>query len=277
MARGPKKHMKRMFAPKHWLLTKLGGVYATRPGTGPHKMRHCLPMSVLLRNRLKYALNGQEVLKICRDRDHEHIKVDNRVRRDHRFPVGLMDVVSLKETGEHFRMLYDTKGRFVNVKIDAKEASFKLCKVHQKKLGKNKIPYIVTHDGRTIRYPHPDIKVNDSVKLNLESGEVDGVVKYENGASVFIQGGNNIGRVGVLQHVEHHPGSYEIANIKDSRGHVFSTRLENVFCIGEGKNPMISLPKRKGIAQTLIEERDERIGRQVEEDDEEEEASDDEE
>ena len=40
---------------------------------------------------------------------------------------------------------------------------------------------------------------------------------------------------------------------------------------------MISLPKRKGIAQTLIEERDERIGRQVEEDDEEEEASDDEE
>jgi len=189
-----------------------------------------------------------------------------------------MDVVSIKETGEHFRMLYDTKGRFTVVKIDAKEASFKLCKVHQKKLGKNKVPYIVTHDGSTIRYPHPDIKVNDSIKLNLETGEVDGVVKYENGASVFIQGGNNIGRVGVLQHVEHHPGSYEIANIKDSRGHIFATRLSNVFCIGEGKNPMISLPKRKGIAITLLEERDERIGRQVEEeDDEEEEASADEE
>lgn len=120
--------------------------------------------------------------------------------------------------------------------------------------------------------------MNDSVKLNLETGEVDGVVKYENGASVFIQGGNNIGRVGVLQHVEHHPGSYEIANIKDSRGHVFATRLANVFCIGEGKNPMISLPKRKGIAITLLEERDERLGRQIEEDDdEEEEASADEE
>jgi len=158
--------MKRMFAPKHWLLTKLGGVYATRPGTGPHKMRHCLPLSVLLRNRLKYALNGQEVLKICRDRDHQHIKIDNRVRRDHKFPCGLMDVISIKETGEHFRMLYDTKGRFTVVKIDAKEASFKLCKVLSKKLGKNKIPYIVTHDGRTIRYPHPDIKVNDSIKVS---------------------------------------------------------------------------------------------------------------
>lgn len=118
--------------------------------------------------------------------------------------------------------------------------------------------------------------MNDSIKLNLESGEVDGVVKYENGASVFIQGGNNIGRVGVLQHVEHHPGSYEIANIRDARGHVFSTRLENVFCIGEGKNPMISLPKKKGISLTLIEERDERFGRQAEEASEEEEASDEE-
>jgi small subunit ribosomal protein S4e len=158
-------------------------------------------------------------------------------------------------------MLYDVKGRFQCVKIDAKEASFKLCKVLNKKLGKNKIPYIVTHDGRTIRYPHPDIKVNDSIKLNLESGEVDGVVKYENGASVFIQGGNNIGRVGVLQHVEHHQGSYEIAHIKDGRGHSFATRLDNVFCIGEGKNPMITLPKKKGLAVTLLEERDERLGR----------------
>merc|ERR1712167_281216 len=78
------------------------------------------------------------------------------------------------KSGQHFRMLLDVKGRFTLVKVDNKEATFKLCKVQQKKLGKNKIPYIVTHDGRTIRYPHPDIKVNDSIKLNLETGEVDG-------------------------------------------------------------------------------------------------------
>merc|ERR1712167_174985 len=175
------------------------------------------------------------------------------------------------KSGQHFRMLLDVKGRFTLVKVDNKEATFKLCKVQQKKLGKNKIPYIVTHDGRTIRYPHPDIKVNDSVKLNLETGEVDGVVKYENGASVFVQGGNNIGRVGILQHVEHHPGSYEIAHVKDARGHAFATRLDNIFCIGEGKNPMISLPKKKGVALTLLEERDERLGRLIEEEEEEEE------
>jgi len=83
-------------------------------------------------------------------------------------------------------------------------------------MGANKIPYIVTHDGRTIRYPHPDIKKHDSIKFNLESGEVDGVVKFENGATVLVTGGNNIGRVGVLQHIEKHPGSFDIAHVKDS-------------------------------------------------------------
>ena len=63
--------------------------------------------------------------------------------------------------------MYDIKGRFQPVSIDVKEASFKLCKVKRKVLGKNKIPYIVTHDGRTIRYPHPDIKKNDTVKVSF--------------------------------------------------------------------------------------------------------------
>jgi len=242
-----------MYAPSHWCLDKLSGPNSVRPSTGPHKLRECLPLSVLLRNRLKYALSGQECIKICKDRD-ANIKIDNKIRRDHRFPLGLMDVVSITKTGENFRILYDTKGRFQAHRVESKEATFKLCKVKGKTLGKNKIPYIVTHDGRTIRYPHPDIKKNDTVKLNLETNEIDGLVKFENGASVFVSGGNNIGRIGVLQHVDHHPGSYEIAHVKDSNGHSFATRLSNIFVIGEGKKPLISLPKGKGIKLTLVDE-----------------------
>jgi len=258
MARGPKKHMKRMWAPSHWCLGKLKGVYATRPSAGPHKLRECIPLSILLRNRLKYALSGQEVMKICKDKSG-NIKVDNKVRRDPRFPLGSMDVVSVTKTGENFRILYDIKGRFQPVRIDAKEAQFKLCKVNKKVLGKNKIPYIVTHDGRTIRYPHPDIKKNDTVKLNLESGEVDGVVKFENGCLLSVTGGNSIGRVGTLMHLEKHPGSYEIVHIRDSEGNAFATRLSNIFVIGQGKKSLIKLPKYNGIRMTLIQERNSKI------------------
>jgi len=122
-------------------------------------------MSVLLRQRLKYALSQQEVLKIVKTREG-NIKVDNKVKRDHKYPIGFQDVVSIDKTGENFRMMYDVKGRFMPVPIDAKEAGWKLCKVVRKTLGKNKIPYIVTHDGRTIRFPHPDIKKNDTIKVS---------------------------------------------------------------------------------------------------------------
>jgi len=217
-------------------------------------------MSVLLRQRLKYALSGQEVKKICYDKEL-NIKVDGKARRDHKYPLGNMDVVEIVKTGEHFRILYDLKGRFMPVRIDAKEANFKLCKVKNKVLGKNKIPYIVTNDGRTIRFPHPDIKKNDTVKLNLTTGEIESVIKFENNSTVFITGGNNIGRVGTVLSVEHHPGSYEIAHLKDARGHTFSTRMSNTFAIGTDKKSVITLPKGNGVQVTLQEERETRIRR----------------
>jgi len=174
-----------------------------------------------------------------------------------------MDVVTIEKTGEHFRILYDVKGRYQPHKIDAKEAQFKLCQIKSKALGPNKVPYIVTHDGRTIRYPHPDIRKHDTIKLNLETGEVDGLIKFENGASVLTTGGNNIGRGGILQHIEKHPGSFDIAHVKDPRGQHFATRINNVFVIGEGKKPVISLLPDRGVKLSLIEEREKKLRHEV--------------
>jgi small subunit ribosomal protein S4e len=60
-------------------------------------------------------------------------------------------------------------------------------------------------------------------------------------------------------HVEKHPGSYEIVHIKDSQGKTFATRLSNIFVIGQGKKPLIKLPKGDGIKLTLIAERNAKI------------------
>jgi len=47
-------------------------------------------------------------------------------------------------------------------------------------------------------------------------------------------------------------------HIKDAAGHDFATRASNVFVIGEGNKPMISLPKGKGIKMTIVEEMEKR-------------------
>lgn len=255
MARGHKKHLKRLHAPKHWMLGKMDGIWAPRPSTGPHKLRECLPMIIVLRNRLKYALNGQEVKMICMQK---LVKVDGKTRTDHRFPVGFMDVVRMDKSGDTFRLLYDVKGRFVLHRISEEEAQFKLCRVNRMELTKGKTPYIATHDGRTIRYPDPLIRVNDTVRVNINTNEIEDFLKFEIGQTVMVTKGKNTGRVGELVHVEHHPGSFDIVTVRDRSGHEFVTRLSNLFVIGTGGKSLVTLPRGKGVRLTILEERERR-------------------
>jgi small subunit ribosomal protein S4e len=261
MARGPKKHMKRLNAPKHWMLDKLTGTWAPKPSPGPHKQRECLPLIVFIRNRLKYALTNKETKAILMQR---LIKVDGKVRTDMTYPAGFMDVISIEKTGEHFRLIYDVKGRFAIHRITQEEATFKLGKVKQVKVGQKGIPYCVTHDGRTIRYPDPLIKVNDTVKIDIATGKITDFVKFDTGNICYVTGGNNMGRIGTITHREKHHGGFEIVHIKDALERTFATRISNVFVIGK-EQPWISLPKGKGVKLTISEERDRRRERALKE------------
>jgi small subunit ribosomal protein S4e len=269
MARGPKKHMKRLNAPKHWMLGKLGGIWAPRPTTGPHKLRECLPLSLILRNRLKYSLTRRETNIIIMRR---HIPVDGKVRTDMNYPAGFMDIVSIPQTEENFRLLYDVKGRFKLVPVSDEESKFKLCRVTKVGRGskasigripgafgqRGAIPYVVTHDGRTIRFADPLIKVHDTIKLDITTGKIVDHLKFGVGKLAMIKGGKNCGRVGQITHRDRHPGGFDIVHLKDRRGNEFATRLGNVFVIGQQTGDSlvsyVTLPRGNGIRKSILEE-----------------------
>merc|ERR1711967_153424 len=139
-------------------------------------------------------------------------------RTDSKYPAGFMDVVSIEKTNEFFRLLYDVRGRFALHGVSQEEAKFKLARVKDVSMGQNAVPYVVTHDGRTIRYPNPDVCIYDTIKLDLDTGKMIDHVKFESGNLAMISGGN-------------------------------------VFVIGKGNRPLVSLPKRKGIKMSILEER----------------------
>jgi ribosomal protein S4E len=196
-----------------------------------------------------------------------NVLVDGKVRTDLNYPAGLMDVVSIPSTNDNFRLMYDVKGRFVLHRIDEKETGYKICRVkkaavaNKATIGRNPyqtgqraaIPYIVTHDARTIRFADPLIKVNDTVKIDLATGKIVEHLPFKIGNLVMATGGKNVGRIGVLIHVHKHPGSFAVAEIKDKRNHKFATRLDNVFAIGEENNSWVSLPRGGGVKRTPLE------------------------
>lgn len=78
------------------------------------------------------------ILPLPRPNPHRHVpRTHNaasrpptpKVRTDNTYPSGFMDVISIDKTDEHFRLVYDTKGRFVVHRISPEEATYKLCKV----------------------------------------------------------------------------------------------------------------------------------------------------
>lgn len=70
--------------------------------------------------------------------------------------------------------------------------------------------------------------------------------------------GANLGRTGVITNRETHPGSFDVVHVKDANGNSFATQLSNIFVIGKGGKPRISLPRGKGVRVTIAEMRDKR-------------------
>lgn len=165
-----------------------------------------------------------------------------------------MDTITVVKTNENYRLLYDVKGRFHLLKIKDTEAKTKLLKIKTKGVGPNKVPYVVTNDGRTIRFPHPEINEGDTIKYDLEKNTIIEWIKNEPGHLAYITGGNNVGRVAQILHVERHLGSFSIVHFRDANGKTFSTRESNVFMIGNKKS-LITLPEGDGKYLNILEEK----------------------
>ncbi|XP_043778827.1 40S ribosomal protein S4, X isoform-like [Cervus elaphus] len=260
---GKKAGLQNMEAPKHWMLDKLTGVFAPCPSTASHKLRECLPLIIFLKSRFKYALTGDEMKKICMQ---HFIKIKGKVHTNTTYPTAFMNVISVDKTGENFHLIYDTKDRFAvhcierqPFSIIPEEAKYKLCKVRKIFVGIKGIPHLVTHDARTIHYPNPLIKVNDTIQIDLGTGKITDFIKFDTGNLCMMMGGANLGRICVITNRERHPGSFDVVHVKDANGNNFATWLSNIFIIGKGNIRWISLPRGKGIRLSIADERDKRL------------------
>ena len=62
------------------------------------------------------------------------------------------------------------------------------------------------------------------------------------------------------------PGSYDLVQVKDKRGTIFTTRINYVMNLGSGNKTFLPLPSGDGIKKSVIEQRDERVAEEEEED-----------
>lgn len=185
--------------PKTWKVSRKGKKYVVAPSPGPHAKKACMPLLVVVRDILKYAETGDEAKRVIKQ---GVISVDGKVRKDHRYPAGFMDVIEVKPTREHFRIMTGPKGLFVE-KTGAAEAGRKLCIIRKKFTMKGRIECLSLHDGRVIRLGKDknEYKPGETVEMEVPSQKITGHFRAEKGADALITSGKNIGIRGKIKEI----------------------------------------------------------------------------
>lgn len=233
-----KKHMKRMTAPRSWTVTRKTSHWVSKPRPGPHGQLVSVPVGTVLRDMLKLCDNAREARFILGSRN---LLVDGRPVTDPKFPVGLMDVLTVKDIKASYRMLIDYKGRLHAVPIDENESGWKLARVDHKTTVRGGKTQVTLHDGRNLLLPKDQYRTGDVLKIEVPSQRVLKAFKLEKGSLALLTGGSHPGSVQTIaDYVVKRGSASDIVLFKEGP----STVKENVFVVGD-KAPEVKLMEAK--------------------------------
>jgi small subunit ribosomal protein S4e len=233
-----KKHIKRMAAPRSWAVPRKTSHWVSKPSPGPHGTRESMPLLSVIRDMLKLCDNSREARFIIGGRG---VKVDGKVVTDYKFPIGLMDVVTITKTDQSFRMLLDYKSKLQLVPIDDTEKGWKLARVDGKKTVRKGKVQLNLHDGRCMMLPRDQYKTGDVLKIEVPSQKVMKSFKLEKGSLALLVGGSHPGTLQTIESYQVRRGSApNLVTFKEG----IETVKENVFVVGD-KIPEIKLLEAK--------------------------------
>ena len=225
--------IKREEAPKFWPLGKKEKPFATYPRPGPHPKDYCLPLLIVIRDVLKIVDNSKEAKKIIKA---GHVKVDQVVRKDHKFPTGLFDVISVDK--KHYRVVPTSKGLAL-VEIPVSEAKSKLCKVVGKTILKKGRIQLNLNDGKNI-LSNKGIPTKTTLVLSLPEKKITKEIPMKKGSLAMIIRGKNSGVYGTINDFVEVKGSQSNLVILKTKDRELKIPQEYVFVIGE-KKPVLKV------------------------------------
>ncbi len=235
--KGGNKKLKRLAAPKTWKISRKEGKWIVKPRPGPHSLETSIPLGVVIRDMLKLAKTMKEVRYILRN---GKVKVDGKIRKDYKFPVGFMDTISIPTINKYYRVIYDKLGRIDIVEIPQSEANKKLVRINGKRLVRGGKIQLNLHDGRNILTDNSSLKPGDTLLISLPDQSIEETVKLEPGKLAYITGGSHSGELGSV--VEVIPGTMTrpaLVKLKNDDTEIV-TRKDYVFVVGD-ENPKVTI------------------------------------
>ncbi len=217
-------HLSRLNSPTSWGVKRKGIKFITRPAAGPHTLRNCIPLSIVITDLLKFARIRRETKKILNE---GKIFVNGKVRKDLHYPVGLMDVISVPSLHQNYRLFYDTKGKFRLLLLGDDEKDLRLVQIKNKTIIKDKKVQLNYSDGTNMILDKGDYKTGDTLITSLKDGSIKEHLPLKKGARIYIIAGTKRGVVGTLEDTKE-----KNIIVKTSEGN-FETAKRYAYVIGK--------------------------------------------
>ena len=189
------KHLKRITTPRSWSIGRKAHFWATKPRPGPHSLERSVPLAIVLRDYLHVCDTAREARRILGSGE---VLLDQRVVRDPKRGVGLMDVVSLPTVKANFRCLLDHHGRLHFSEIKAVAAKWKLLRVEGKTTLRGGKTQLNLHDGSNLLSDEA-VATGDVLQLALPGLKVKKILKFGKGAPALVTGGAHVGTIAPLE------------------------------------------------------------------------------
>jgi small subunit ribosomal protein S4e len=203
---------------------------------GKHSLEGAIPISTILRDYLNVCDTKREAKIILND---GAVLVDQRVVREPKTAVGLMDVISLPKMKIHLRTVLDHHGRIQFVDVKATEAKWKLVRVENKVVVKGGKTQLNLHDGTNL-ISDKKVKTGDVLQLSLPSMKIKKILEFKEGAQALIIGGAHVGSIAKIKEIEITRSTKPNLVMYDD----FQTIKPYSFIVGE-KKAMVTLPEVK--------------------------------
>jgi small subunit ribosomal protein S4e len=232
------KHLKRLNAPRPLSLHRKEYKWTVKAKPGPHPLNYSIPLTLVVRDYLSLCNTGREAKRVISNGD---ILVDNVPRKNHKFPCGFMDIISVPKLKKQYRILFDKRGKLQLIPISTSEAEWKLYQIRNKTTLRGKQTQINFHDGKNLIVKKDEYHTGDVLKINFKDNKITDVYQFKKGTISMIIGGTHIGETANIEDVELIPSSKP--NLAKMKGESeFSTLQKYVFPIGKNK-PVIQLPE----------------------------------
>jgi len=185
-------HQKRLSSPKTLKIPKKVKKWVVKTSPGPHN-KEAIPLLVIVRDYLQLADTAREARRIISSGE---ILVDGIVRKDYKFPVGLFDVISIPKIDASYRIVFDSKGRYIPIEIS--DDDLKLYKITGKTTLKGGVVQLNLFDGTNLIGSN-DYKTKDSVLVKIPEKDIIDHLRFEEGALVMVIGGTHAGEIGRIR------------------------------------------------------------------------------